>query len=62
MKINKNSLVLAAAFTGLLGGTIARLNAAPANGSSPSAVLRLPTSMVAPRLSAPGWRISFHCI
>jgi hypothetical protein len=34
MKINKNSLVLAAAFTGLLGGTMARVNAAPASGSS----------------------------
>ena len=40
MKINKNSLVLAAAFTGLLGGTMARLNAAPASGSSLSAVLQ----------------------
>jgi hypothetical protein len=40
MKINKNSLVLAAAFTGLLGGTIARLNAAPASGSSLSTVLQ----------------------
>jgi len=29
MKIRKNSLVLTAAFTGLLGGTMARLNAAP---------------------------------
>ena len=38
MKINKNSLVLAAAFTGLLGGTMARVNAAQATGSSPSAV------------------------
>ena len=34
MTISKNSLVLAAAFTGLLGGTMARLNAAPASGSS----------------------------
>jgi hypothetical protein len=34
MKINKPSLVLAAAFTGLLGGTMARLNAAQASGSS----------------------------
>jgi len=40
MKINKNSLVLAAAFTGLLGGTMARLNAAPASGSSLSAALQ----------------------
>ena len=40
MKIDKNSLVLAAAFTGLLGGTMARLNAAPASGSSLSAVLQ----------------------
>ena len=38
MKIRKNSLVLAAAFTGLLGGTMARLNAAPASGCILSAV------------------------
>jgi hypothetical protein len=36
MKIRKNSLVLTAAFTGLLGGTMARLNAAPSSSSSPS--------------------------
>ena len=30
MKISKHSLVLTAAFTGLLGGTMTRLNAAPA--------------------------------
>jgi hypothetical protein len=38
MKIRKNSLVLTAAFTGLLGGTMARLNAAPAasGNSSPT--------------------------
>jgi hypothetical protein len=29
MSINKNSLALTAAFAGLLGGTMARLNAAP---------------------------------
>jgi hypothetical protein len=40
MKITKNSLVLTAAFTGLLGGTMARVNAAPASGSSLSAVLQ----------------------
>ena len=34
MKINKNSLVLTAAFAGLLGGTMARLNAAPSQGVS----------------------------
>ena len=34
MKIHKNSLVLTAAFTGLLGGTMARLNAAPSWSSS----------------------------
>ena len=34
MKIPKNSLVLTAAFTGLLGGTMVRLNAAPVSGSS----------------------------
>ena len=36
MKIRKNSLVLTAAFTGLLGGTMARLNAAPSSSSSNS--------------------------
>ena len=36
MKIQKKSLVLAAAFTGLLGGTMARLNAAPSSDSSSS--------------------------
>jgi hypothetical protein len=40
MKISKNSLVLAAACTGLLGGTMARVNAAPASGSSLSAGLQ----------------------
>ena len=39
MNIRKNSLVLAAAFTGLLGGTMARLSAAP-SGSSLSAGLQ----------------------
>ncbi len=34
MKISKNSLMLTAAFTGLLGGTMARLNAAPSSSSS----------------------------
>ena len=34
MKIRKTSLALTAAFTGLLGGTMARLNAAPASDSS----------------------------
>ena len=34
MKIRKHSLALTAAFTGLLGGTMARLNAAPASDSS----------------------------
>jgi hypothetical protein len=29
MKVSKSSLVLTAAFTGLLGGTMARVNAAP---------------------------------
>ena len=40
MKITKNSLVLTAAFTGLLSGTMARVNAAPASGSSLSAALQ----------------------
>ena len=34
MNKRKNSLVLAAAFTGLLGGTMARLDAAPSQGDS----------------------------
>jgi hypothetical protein len=34
MKIRKHSLALTAAFTGLLGGTMARLNAAPASDTS----------------------------
>lgn len=33
MKVRKSSLVLTAAFTGLLGGTMARVNAAPASAS-----------------------------
>ena len=39
MKVSKSSLVLTAAFTGLLGGTMARLNAGvsvPGSGSSAS--------------------------
>jgi hypothetical protein len=40
MKIRKHSLALAAAFTGLLGGTMARLNAAPGVGQlQPDGVL-----------------------
>jgi hypothetical protein len=38
MKIRKNSLVLTAAFTGLLGGTMARLNAGPSS-SNPNPTL-----------------------
>ena len=34
MKINKNSMVLTAAFAGLLGGTVARLTAAQVSGGS----------------------------
>ena len=34
MTIRKDSLMLTAAFTGLLGGTMARLNAAPVSDSS----------------------------
>jgi len=32
MKVSKSSLVIAAAFAGLLGGTVARVNAEPAGG------------------------------
>ncbi len=38
MKVSKSSLVLTAAFTGLLGGTVARVNAAPSTGSAVSAI------------------------
>jgi len=41
MKIRKNSVMLTAAFTGLLGGTMARLSAAPASGSSNPALSSL---------------------
>jgi hypothetical protein len=34
MKISKSSMVLTAAFAGLLGGTMNRVNAAPVNGST----------------------------
>ena len=34
MTFSKHSLVLTAAFTGLLGGTVARLNAAPSSSSN----------------------------
>ena len=34
MKISKSSLVLTAAFAGLVGGTMNRVNAAPVNGHS----------------------------
>jgi hypothetical protein len=50
MKINKNSLVLAAAFTGLLGCTMARLNAAPAPGSSRSAGLQADSAESKPKV------------
>ena len=33
MKVSKSSLIAAAAFTGLLGGTMTRLNAEPAGGA-----------------------------
>ena len=38
MKTSRSSLVLTAAFTGLLGGTVARVNAASPAGSAISAV------------------------
>ena len=50
MKIRKNSLVLAAAFTGLLGGTMARLNAAPASGSARYAGLQADTADSKPKV------------
>ena len=50
MKISKNSLVLAAAFTGLLGGTMARLNAAPASDSSRSAGLQADSAESKPKV------------
>jgi hypothetical protein len=36
MKISKGSLVVTAAFTGLLGGTMARVNAAPSSSVAAS--------------------------
>ena len=36
MKSSKNSLVLAAAFAGLLTGTTARVSAAPSGGNGPA--------------------------
>jgi hypothetical protein len=33
MKVSKSSLVVAAIFTGLVGGTVARMNAEPAGGT-----------------------------
>jgi hypothetical protein len=39
MKVSKSSLVLTAAFTGLLGGTVARVNAAASAGSAVSATV-----------------------
>jgi len=33
MRVSKHSVVVAAAFTGLLGGTMARINATPAGGT-----------------------------
>src|SRR5258708_2923924 len=47
MKINKNSLAMTAAFTGLLSGTIARLNAVPAPNYSSSALSSLAGEMSA---------------
>jgi hypothetical protein len=38
MKVSKSSLVLTAAFTGLLGGTVARANAASSASSAISAI------------------------
>jgi hypothetical protein len=37
MKVSKSSLIAAAAFTGLLGGTMTRLNAEPAGGQGSTA-------------------------
>ena len=45
MKISKSSMVLTAAFAGLLGGTMNRVNAAPVKGNtgvSMSAAMALP--------------------
>ncbi len=48
MKINKNSVALAAAFTGLLGGTMTRLNAIPAPNYSSTVLADLAGEMAAP--------------
>src|SRR5258708_3960295 len=47
MKIDKKSLALTAAFTGLLGGTMARLNAVPAPDYSSSMLSSLAGEMSA---------------
>ncbi|HTP87667.1 MAG TPA: hypothetical protein VMJ34_11980 [Bryobacteraceae bacterium] len=44
MKVSKSSLVLTAAFTGLLGGTMARVNAGTMNTSTTSRVTATSTS------------------
>jgi len=52
MKIPTGSLLLTAAFTGLLGGTMARLNAAPTGSGSSSPTISS-TSRVAGQLAGP---------
>jgi hypothetical protein len=47
MKISKSSLVLTAAFTGLLGGTMARINAATVSSTAGSGIAS-PSSAISP--------------
>ncbi len=54
MKVSKGSLVLTAAFTGLLGGTMTRLNANTV--SSSSAGQRLSSSSLAGQSSSTIWQ------
>ncbi|MBV9772209.1 MAG: hypothetical protein JOZ32_21735 [Bryobacterales bacterium] len=48
MKISKSSLVLTAAFTGLLGGTVARVNASTLNSGRAGSELSSASSAVSP--------------
>jgi len=48
MKISKSSLVLTAAFTGLLGGTVARMNASTLNSGRPGSELSSVSSASSP--------------
>jgi hypothetical protein len=48
MKVSKNSLALTAAFTGLLGGTVARVNATTLSNTRSGAELTSTSSAISP--------------